>query len=421
MPQPHVRPGCLSLREFGSADATSSTLPVATSDAVAGSTDNSLRVQQMFRALNGCCFSPFEVEEVLLHHPALLDVLAFAIPRPDGSDAVGVAVVLRPGADSVDALELCSFARGQLAAAFLPIEVLVLSSLPHGTVSASVRARLAATLLPGIEGESRRRPSLAECEALVFEELAAMGIGGERGVQARWVPFCELGVDSLGSVQLVQRLNSRMVSSGRMMDGLHLRETAVFEYPSVAQLAAAMRAELGGALDANAVSNDQSRRQLATVARGNAPTNQTPRRARIPTAQRALTSNAVRAPGAIRCVSDLFRLIASGGDAITPIPWLRHTALLLFAHDDATPLATRHGGFVHGAELFDNVAFGVSRIEARATDPQQLLLLELGYEATHSAGMRRASLLGSQLSVVVGIMNADFGHLAAGVHSHPCA
>ena len=47
-------------------------------------------------------------------------------------------------------------------------------------------------------------------------------------------------------------------------------------------------------------------------------------------------------------------------------------------------------------------------------DPQQRLLLEIGYSAAHSAGMRRASLLGREMGIFVGIMNVDFTRCHAG-------
>ena len=67
-----------------------------------------------------------------------------------------------------------------------------------------------------------------------------------------------------------------------------------------------------------------------------------------------------------------------------------------------------HGGFVLGAELLDSSAFGLSEAEASAMDPQQRLVLELGYDALHGAAERRASLLGSDGGVCVGIERPDW-------------
>jgi len=72
----------------------------------------------------------------------------------------------------------------------------------------------------------------------------------------------------------------------------------------------------------------------------------------------------------------------------------------------------RHGGFLHGAELFDNAFFGVSLTEARYMDPQQRLLLERGYEALHCAGTDGSALMGSDCGVFLGIAGSDFQHMS---------
>ena len=52
-------------------------------------------------------------------------------------------------------------------------------------------------------------------------------------------------------------------------------------------------------------------------------------------------------------------------------------------------------------------------------DPEQRLLLEVGYEATHGAALRRDELVGRDVSVFVGLMNTDFASLegAASVYA----
>ena len=46
--------------------------------------------------------------------------------------------------------------------------------------------------------------------------------------------------------------------------------------------------------------------------------------------------------------------------------------------------------------MYDPESMGMSHAEARATDPQQLMLLETGYEALCRTGETKASLLGSR-------------------------
>ena len=68
----------------------------------------------------------------------------------------------------------------------------------------------------------------------------------------------------------------------------------------------------------------------------------------------------------------------------------------------------RHGAFTIGAELFDNAHFAISTAEAGAMDPQQRLLLELGYSSLHASAQRRATLMGGDSGVFLGIERPDW-------------
>ena len=80
---------------------------------------------------------------------------------------------------------------------------------------------------------------------------------------------------------------------------------------------------------------------------------------------------------------------------------------------DTQRAAASHGGFLCRVEHFDNRSFGVSPAEAAAIDPQQRLFLEVGYAALHGAGERRASLLGGDAGVFLGIARPDWALLAS--------
>ena len=67
----------------------------------------------------------------------------------------------------------------------------------------------------------------------------------------------------------------------------------------------------------------------------------------------------------------------------------------------------RHGGFVSGAQLFDNSAFVVSRSEALVMDPQQRLLLDHGYVALHAGHRNRASLGGALTSLPSPLLDCE--------------
>ncbi|MFJ8888898.1 type I polyketide synthase, partial [Streptomyces sp. NPDC102402] len=63
---------------------------------------------------------------------------------------------------------------------------------------------------------------------------------------------------------------------------------------------------------------------------------------------------------------------------------------------------------------FDAEFFGMSPAQAAATDPQQRLVLELGWEALEHAGIVPGRLSGTRTSVYVGVASDDYAALAHG-------
>jgi acyl-CoA synthetase (AMP-forming)/AMP-acid ligase II len=84
--------------------------------------------------------SPYEVEAVLLEHPAVSEAAAYPIPHPIYGETVGVVVVLRSEASSDDLVSYCT---DSLASFKVPTSIAILPEIPKGPTGKVQRRNLA--------------------------------------------------------------------------------------------------------------------------------------------------------------------------------------------------------------------------------------------------------------------------------------
>jgi len=96
---------------------------------------------------------PNAVENVLLEHPAVLEVGVAAIPHPEkeGQEALKAWVVLRPGQTATEK-ELIDYATKRLARYEVPTRFAFVESLPKTTVGKTLRRELVQMELAEREG-----------------------------------------------------------------------------------------------------------------------------------------------------------------------------------------------------------------------------------------------------------------------------
>ena len=87
--------------------------------------------------------SPREVDDVLMDHPAVAQVVTFAMPHDKLGEEVAAAVVLREGMTATER-ELRDFAAERLADFKVPRKVVFLDEIPKGATGKLQRIGLAA-------------------------------------------------------------------------------------------------------------------------------------------------------------------------------------------------------------------------------------------------------------------------------------
>ncbi|MGV4925929.1 SDR family NAD(P)-dependent oxidoreductase [Streptomyces sp. BHT-5-2] len=320
---------------------------------------------------------PAEVERALAGCPGMVEVAVVGAPHATRGEAVVAVAVRAEGAElTLDAVR--AYAAPRLASYKLPVRLHLVEALPRNAAgkvdTRSLRASLPAAEHRPSPAPGRPREDLRLRQLVESATTAALGYVPP-GLRDR-ATFAEMGVDSLAAVEIRDRLATTT--------GITLPAALVFDHPTPAALA------------------DQLRRLLHDEAPHHDPAPVVADSA-DPV---AIVGMGVRLPGGVGDPEELWELLERGGDAISEFPTDRGWDLAALHDPDPAAVgrsSTRHGGFLHGAALFDAEFFRISPREALAMDPQQRLLLETSWEALEHAGIDPTGLWGQDVGVFMGL------------------
>ncbi|KUM94497.1 hypothetical protein AQI95_43525 [Streptomyces yokosukanensis] len=260
---------------------------------------------------------------------------------------------------------------GEIAEARESAEPAAAPAGPDSGPAAELAARLAGRT--PAEQEKVLITVVGEATAAVLGHDSAQDVDGRRA-------FAELGLDSLGAVQLRKRLSAAT--------GLRLPASLVFDHPTITRLARHLLSRLA---------TSPGPRSTAVV----------PGTARHDAGQEpiAIVGMSCRLPGGIGSPDALWRAVVDGRDLTSELPRDRGWDLATLCHPDPDHPGTSYadrGGFLLDAAGFDAEFFGVTPREALAMDPQQRLMLEVAWEAVERGGIDPDTLRGSRIGVFVG-------------------
>ncbi len=123
----------------------------------------------------------------------------------------------------------------------------------------------------------------------------------------------------------------------------------------------------------------------------------------------AIIGMACRFPGADN-IAEFWQNLMNGREVISEVPANRWDwkALRQTSYAKYNQSSVNRGGFINHVDAFDAAFFGVSPREAKRMDPQQRLILEIGWHCLENAGYAPESLSGREVGVFIGCGTHDY-------------
>jgi|GEM_PF-5624082 len=250
----------------------------------------------------------------------------------------------------------------------------------------------------GLEAHARQLVLSALAEQLGVDEAELDGVSA----------FASFGVDSIGGIDLIVRLNETL--------GIVTPPTVLFDHVCVDDLAAYLCRDFAPAVRRHM--GEPVTPAAAEVAREPVPASTLARPAADDAEAVAVIGYSGRFPGAAD-VDAFWALLAAGRDAIAEVPPERWRASAVYDREPGRRGTSYSsvGGFLDDIDMFDADFFGIPDGEAAAMDPQQRLFLQECWRALEDAGYAARQPADNTWGVYVGTDGGDYAERlqAAGV------
>ena len=173
--------------------------------------------------------APREVDEALLDHPSVAQVVAFALPHPTLGEDLAAAVVLGENATTSEA-ELREYAFTRLADFKVPSQIVIVDSIPKGPTGKLQRIGLAEKLSEQLSTEYVEPWGVLQDELVeIWKKVLKRDQVGIRD------NFFALGGDSLLAAAVVKELNALVDKE--------LELPIVFQAPTIEQISQRLQGE----------------------------------------------------------------------------------------------------------------------------------------------------------------------------------
>ena len=333
----------------------------------------------------------------------VVNASASARPTADFAEIVGKTVktllgrevpddapLMGAGLDSIAAVELISTLSQSLNIEIEPTALFdypTIASLAKYFAGMDLPETVVLPSLPQASMKPRAQVDVAEVVAKAVEELLGTIVPDD-------APLMGAGLDSIAAVELVETLSQNLSTE--------IEPTALFDHPTIGSLVRYFAAEMEPSSMTSALDSSDILQASSEYDAGNDNMVQQCYLAAtamyLPTVERSFTNG------------DLEGLSHGRYETATHVPITRWNMDAIdtrrFSADARS--RARYGSFLQSDfSMFDNTMFRISPAEARPLEPQQRMLLEVGYEALHRQGQNRSTLVDSDTGIFTGMMNMD--------------